>query len=250
LTPPDDRVFACSCGVEIPAADLESLVLPVLGHFGTAHSELGITEVSVRNYLEAEDRLTGPTERLEWIGSIEIRAVGLDTLEETLSFFDTEAYAGNPAWASCYCMYFHVGGQSDDAWGNRTWSQNRSEQAALIASGETTGVLAYVDGRLAGWCNATARARFPGFATGHDDEGVGSIVCFAIAPPYRGHGVAGHLLDGAVSFLRSSGFTRIEGYPVAEPPAWERVFRGSLALFLDKGFEVVSEDPLVVALQG
>jgi GNAT superfamily N-acetyltransferase len=105
-----------------------------------------------------------------------------------------------------------------------------------------------VDGKLAGWCNATARSRFPGFATGSGDDKVGSVVCFAIAPPYRGHGVASHLLDGAISRLWSMGFIRIEGYPVAEAPDWERAFRGSLGLFLSKGFDVVSEGPLVVAM--
>jgi GNAT superfamily N-acetyltransferase len=243
------RTFSCSCGVDVTAADLDDLVLPVRRHFDEIHPELGITEVSVLNYLEAEDRLIGPTVRLEEIGAIEIRAIGPETLDDILAFFDTEAYAGNPAWASCYCMYFHVGGQSDDTWGNRTWSQNRSEQADRIAAGETTGVLAYVDGKLAGWCNATARSEFPGFATGYGDEAVGSIVCFTISPAYRDHGVAGHLLDGAISYLWSSGFNRIEGYPVAEPQARERAFPGSLALFQSKGFEVVSEDPLVVALQ-
>jgi len=243
------RAFACSCGVEISAVDLESLLAPVHGHFDDAHPELGITEVSVRNYLEAEDRLTGPTERLDAIGSIEIRAIGPETLDDILAFFDTEAFVGNPAWASCYCMFFPAGGRSSDDWGDRTWSQNRSDQAARIETGETTGVLAYVDGHLAGWCNATARSKFPGLATGYGDEGVGSIVCFTISPAYRDHGVAGHLLDGAISYLWSSGFNRIEGYPVAEPQARERAFPGSLALFLSKGFEVVSEDPLVVALQ-
>lgn len=242
------RVFACSCGVETAAADVDDLVPLVKVHFDAVHPELGLTEPSIRNYLEAEDRLTGPAERLGKIGSIEIRAVGPDTVEDVLAFFDSEATVGNPAWAGCYCMFFLIGGHSDGVWGERTWQENRADQSARITSGETTGVLAYVDGKLAGWCNATARARFPGFATGSGDETVGSIVCFAIAPPYRDHGVASHLLDGAVSSLWSMGFTRIEGYPVAEPSDRERAFPGSLALFLSKGFEVASEDPPVVTL--
>lgn len=243
------RVFACSCGVETEERDLDMLVLPVLGHFDTVHPELGITASSVRNYLEAEDRMTGSKERLDTIGNVEIRAVGPDTLEDILSFFDTEVFVDNPAWASCYCMFYPVGDPPGDIWGNRTWQQNRADQAARIASGETTGVVAFVDGRLAGWCHAAARARFPGLVKGEADEGVGSIVCFAISPPYRRHGLASRLLDGAVSHLRSSGFSRIEGYPVAEPRSRERAYHGSPALFLSKGFKVVSEDPLVVALK-
>ena len=243
------RVFVCDCGVETEAAGLDELVLPIKEHFDSAHPEYELTEPAIRNYLEAEDRLTGPAERLDRIGGIEIRAVGLDTLDDILAFFDSEAMVGNPAWAGCYCMFFPLGGGSDETWGYRTWQENRAEQSTRIMSGKTTGVLAYVDGKIAGWCNATTRAEFPSLATGSGDESVGSVVCFAIAPPYRDHGVAGHLLDGAISYLWSSGFTRIEGYPVAEPTVRERAFPGSLALFLSKGFEVVSEDPLVVALQ-
>jgi GNAT superfamily N-acetyltransferase len=244
------RVFECGCGAIVSGADIDDLVSPVTAHFDEAHSELGITQIAVRNYLEAEDRLIGPTERPESIGSTEIRAVGPDTLDDILAFFDTEAYAGNPAWGSCYCMFFPVGGrEAEDIWGNRTAAQNRTDQAARIEAGSTTGVLAYVDGKLAGFCNATVRSQFPGFATGNGDESVGSIVCFTISPPYREHGVAGHLLDGAVAYLRSNGFTRIEGYPVADSPDRERAFRGSVELFHSRGFAVVSEDPLVVALQ-
>ncbi|MDP9494905.1 MAG: GNAT family N-acetyltransferase [Actinomycetota bacterium] len=243
------RLFSCDCGVETEAAGLDDLVPLVKEHFDLAHAELELTEPSIRNYLEAEDRLTGPADRLDAIGSIEIRAIGPETLDDILAFFDSEAMVGNPAWAGCYCMFFPLGGGSDEAWGYRTWQENRAEQSTRILFGQTTGVVAYVDDKLAGWCNATARAQFPGFATSSGDESVGSVVCFAIAPPYRDHGVAAHLLDGAISYLWSSGFTRIEGYPVAEPQMRERAFPGSLALFLSKGFEVVSEDPLVVALQ-
>ena len=244
------RVFECGCGAIVSGADIDSLVSPVTAHFEETHPELGITKIAVRNYLEAEDRLVGPTERLESIGSIEIRAIGPETLDDILAFFDTEAYAGNPAWGSCYCMFFPVGGhEAEDIWGNRTASENRRGQAARIEAGSTTGVLAYVDGKLAGFCNATARSEFPGFATGNDDQHVGSIVCFTISPPYREHGVAAHLLDGAISYLFSSGFTRIEGYPLAESPDRQRAFRGSLDLFRSRGFEVVTDDPLVVAFQ-
>jgi GNAT superfamily N-acetyltransferase len=244
------RVFECGCGVAVSGTDIDDLAPQVAAHFDDVHAEMGITPIAVRNYLEAEDRLIGPTERLDSIGSIEIKAIGPDTLNDILAFFDTEAYAGNPAWGSCYCMFFPVGGrEAEDIWGSRTASQNRSDQAARIEAGSTTGVLAYVDGKLAGFCNATARSQFPGFATGNGDQHVGSIVCFTISPPYREHGVAAHLLDGAISYLFSAGFTRIEGYPLAESPDRQRAFRGSLDQFRSGGFEVVTEDPLVVALQ-
>jgi len=96
-----------------------------------------------------------------------------------------------------------------------------------------------------GWCNATPRSELPGLATG-DDGGVVSIVCFIIAPPYRGRGVASRLLDGVVSHFTDIGFRRLEAYPVREARDEARAFHGTLDLFSRFGFEVTSGEPLVV----
>ena len=106
-------------------------------------------------------------------------------------------------------------------------------------------MVAYVDGRLAGWCHAGARSGFPGLATG-DDEGVASVVCFAIAPPYRGLGLASLLLKAATDQLEQQGFTRIEAYPVMNAEHSDRAFPGPVELYLGHGFDLVSEDPPLV----
>jgi GNAT superfamily N-acetyltransferase len=118
---------------------------------------------------------------------------------------------------------------------------------ARIRNGKTTGTLAYVDGRMVGWCNATARGELPGLADGADDR-VASVVCFAIAPPYRGHGIATRLLESVVAEFGDLGFARLEGYPVRDPADERAAFHGSLDLFLRVGFALVSDDPLVVGM--
>jgi hypothetical protein len=160
------RTMTCVCEKVLSAEDTESLIAPVKAHFDEAHADLGISEPSVRNYLEGEDRMTGPIERLERVGEIEIRPVGPEAAEDIARFFDLEVYAGNPAWSSCYCMYFFRGGAANEAWGDVPWQQNRADILDRITEGSATGALAYVDGKLAGWCNATARVEFPGSATG------------------------------------------------------------------------------------
>jgi GNAT superfamily N-acetyltransferase len=97
-----------------------------------------------------------------------------------------------------------------------------------------------------GWCNATARAEFPSVATG-DDEGVASVVCFVVSPPYRGHRVATDLLDGVVRTFSDMGFRQLEGYPVRDATDQRRAFHGTVDLFSRAGFEVVSEEPLVMS---
>jgi GNAT superfamily N-acetyltransferase len=236
------RVFDCGCGAQILGEGIDDLAPLVLGHFDVEHAELGLTLPAVRNYLEAEDRMTGSSERLESIGAIEVRPIGPETLEDILLFFDHEAMVGRPEWAGCYCMFFAVG----DGWADRTWQENREGQRQRILDGKTTGVVAYVDGHLAGWLNATARSDLLPLATG-DDEGVATIACFAISPPYRGHGLADVLLEGAVQHLKDLGFTRIEAYP-AGPDAGDRAFPGPLSLYLEHGFVEEPGDRTVVSL--
>ncbi len=239
------RVYECGCGTAVTGSDIDDLVPFVLEHYDQEHPELELTLPAVRNYLEAEDRLTGLSEPLESLGEVEIQPVAPAIVDDILAFFDHDAMVGRPEWASCYCMYFLLGGRSNPEWGDRTWQENRADQKARIEAGETNGVVAYVDGRLAGWCHAGARSGFPGLATG-DDEGVGSVVCFAIAPPYRGLGLASLLLRAVTDQLEQQGFTRIEAYPVMNAENNDRAFPGPVELYLGHGFDLVSEDPPLV----
>ena len=73
------RTMTCDCEAVISAEDTESLIGPVKAHFDEAHPEFEETLATIRNYLESEDRSTGPTERLATIGEVEILPMGLDS---------------------------------------------------------------------------------------------------------------------------------------------------------------------------
>lgn len=236
--------FKCDCGFEASAESVAALTPTALAHFTEVHPEFGVVEINVSDYLTAQDRLTGSTERLEEIGGIEIREVGDDGLEDIQRFFDAEAFAGNPEWAACYCMFHHIG-QDAPEWRFRGFEENRTDMVDRIRTGSTTGVVAYVDGKLAGWCNATVRSEFPDHVDsgGAPDEQVGSIVCFLVGPPYRGHGVARALLDGACDMLARRGMTVAEGYPRPDAKSAESAYRGTPELFSAAGFELVGDGP-------
>jgi GNAT superfamily N-acetyltransferase len=138
-----------------------------------------------------------------------------------------------------------LGGRQNENWGEEAWQDNRRDQLARIQGGRTTGVLAYADGKVVGWCNATARSEFPSLATG-DDQGVASVVCFVVSPPYRRHGVATALLDNVVSTFGEQGFDRLEAYPVKDATDQRKAFHGTVDLFANSGFKMVSEEPLVM----
>lgn len=234
----------CLCGASFSAGDIDGLVPVMLDHCQQVHPELGLAEVNVRDFLEAEQRLAGAAvERLPVIGSLAIEPVSPNVLPELLDFFDLRAFAGHPAWAGCYCMCHHVAVDADPPWMLRCAADNRSDLAARIAAGATTGVIARVDGEVAGWCNATARSAFPEHRgqTGEADARVGAVVCFVIAPPYRRHGLARRLLEGACTQFRAQGFALAEGYPRRHArPGDAGAYHGPLALFLDSGFREVA----------
>ena len=228
------------CQVTVEAIDRDGLVAKALDHYSSLHPQWGLNQMAIENYLDAEERMTGGTERLPTIGDIEIKAVTRDQIADVLDFFDKDAYAGNPAWAGCYCMFFH----RDDPQlnGANSWRQNRADIEERLQTGETVAYVAYVDGKVAAWCNASPRSAYPTRRKGVDDDKVGVVACFVIAPPYRRHGLARRLLDAAVEGFRSLGMEKVEAHPVLGTDADAPNYHGPLQLYMDAGFKEVSRD--------
>ena len=73
-------------------------------------------------------------------------------------------------------------------------------------------------------------------------QGVGSVACFVIAAPYRGHGVASKLLDAAIERLRARGLRAIEAYPSrGGDDSPQSNYRGPLSMYVQAGFEPYRE---------
>jgi len=89
-----------------------------------------------------------------------------------------------------------------------------------VASGETTGLLAYRAGVPVGWVAVAPRSAYPRILRSPtiapldaDEPGVWSISCFFVGRKHRGEGVADELLDAAIAFAAERGATAVEGYP-------------------------------------
>ena len=205
---------------------------------GVVNDLRGLSNVVDRDVMA---RLT----RLDHVGALVVKELTPDMVNDFLGFFDKDAFADNPGWSSCYCMEKHVAAAD---WSRRTGADNRRDQEARIRSGAARGLLAYVDGRPVGWCNAGPRRsmigqdHLPDLRT-EDPDRVGAIVCFVIASQYRRHGVARQLLDAACDSLARQGFAVAEAYPskLAETDAQE--YRGPLQMYLDAGFETFRDTP-------
>src|SRR5262249_48782994 len=113
-----------------------------------------------------------------------------------------------------------------------------------LRSGSTRGYLAYVDGRPAGWVNASRRADY-GLFKDVDPQGpapasVIGVSCFVIAPPFRRHGVASALLAHVLADAPGRGAAFVEGYPHDNPEAGDAGhFRGTRAMYEARGFQPV-----------
>jgi GNAT superfamily N-acetyltransferase len=254
----------CECGHDVTAVDEAGFGDAFLAHVRRDHTDWPYPDVAVRNYGEALLRLTGPSERLDTIGAVEIvpvvEAGGHDRLDDWTAFFDHDGFVGRPEWAACYCSEPHLlspisgppatvatGAAAPDDGDGRTWQQNRATMQERLRSGGSYGYLAYVDGRPAGWVNASRRGDYALFRLGDlgdgDDQDVVGISCFVIAPPYRRHGLAARLLDRVIEDAHRRGATAIEAYPF-HPTARgndDANFRGARSLYEERGFEAVEE---------
>lgn len=197
-----------------------------------------------RNFAEATVRLTGPTERLDAIGAVSVHPVTEDRVDDWLQFFDHDGFAGNPDWASCYCLEPHVPASEEQP--ERPWREVRASMVERLGTGTTYGYLAYVDGTTAGWVNASPRSTYGLYSLvdpdGPDAATVIGVSCFLVAPPYRRHGISGILLDRVIADAADRGARWIEGYPHHEPEEGDAGhFRGPRHLYESRGFEPIEQ---------
>jgi ribosomal protein S18 acetylase RimI-like enzyme len=145
-------------------------------------------------------------------------------------------HRNTPAYG-CWCMY----------WRDRSVAHGEPKKrrmASLVRSGREPGLLAYDDGVPVGWIAIAPREEFaallrsPQYRPRDEDEGVWSVVCFAIDRYARRRGLAGELLDAAVAHAFAHGASAVEGYPHVSDPC---DYMGAVTLYEDAGFERVRD---------
>ena len=248
------KCFGCTQFLE--ASDVEGAIEAFVAH-GRAQHQWSYPQQAIRNYArnyaEATERLSDATERRPTIGDIVVETATADRVDDWLQLFDCSGFAGNPDWASCYCLEPHVPATPERP--ERPWRETRAMVAERLRCGSTFGYLAYVDDRPAGWVNASLRSDYglyrlvdPG---GPEPPSVIGVSCFVIAPPFRRHGIAAALLDRVIADASARGASWIEGYPHNAPDASDAGhFRGPRSMYDARGFVpiAVREHDTVVRL--
>src|SRR3954468_24423729 len=140
----------------------------------------------------------------------------IEVLPAVGRFDDFALVAGvqKPGAGGCWCMSYRD---------SRLNNLERPLYMADECSREPgPGVLAYVDGEVAGWCSVAPRSSYRRLMNSRtipfvDDRDAWSIVCFVVRPRFRRQGLMHELLAGAVEHAAASGAQVVEGYPVAVP---------------------------------
>ena len=110
------------------------------------------------------------------------------------------------------------------------------------------GLLAYVDGEVAGWCGLGPHGSFGRLLRSRtvpqpQDPETWSAVCFVIRATHRRQGLAERLLGGAVELAEEHGAPAIEGYPVdndGRRMSSSFAYVGTRAMFERQGFTLVA----------
>ena len=173
-----------------------------------------------------------------------------------LDFFDNRAFTDNNPNGPCYCTSPNQDEESIKQmvsefkdFGIKQTLRKYAEE--MLKMNMIHGYLAY-DGDLSvGWCNAADIDSYAGFVPDFARENVCgktiSIVCFEIAPEYRGKGIASAFIEKVCQDARLKGFVAVEGYAKLSDKQNEFDYQGPVHLYQKAGFiEVMRKDGQVV----
>lgn len=179
--------------------------------------------------------------------NIVIKPLAPELSADYFDFFENRAFTDDSPYR-CYCQVYQMTkGQYQAAYDNAEARQDpgrasREVAERQIANGVLRGYLAYVDGKSIGWCNANDRANYPAepvydvpfHAPAENREK--AVVCFEIAPEYRGKGVATALLNRVTDDAKIEGYLAVVGFPVVRSERYEWDSQGPIRLYEKAGF--------------
>src|SRR5262245_35624391 len=139
----------------------------------------------------------------------------------------------------CWCMAFHAEGLRTPP------VQDRSEKEPRVREGRAHAALVYDGPPCVGWCQFGPTDELPrikhqrAYLEGLEALPDWRITCFFVDRKYRGGGVAGAALEGALGEIARLGGGTVEGYP--EDTAGRKVSgaflnNGTVSMFERQGF--------------
>ena len=185
--------------------------------------------------------------------NITIKPLTPELADDYFDFFENRAFTDDSPYR-CYCQVFQMTKmQYHEAYDNPEAEQNpgpasRKVAERQISDGVLRGYLAYADGKSIGWCNANDRANYPDEPFFEDvlfhapaELKEKAVVCFEIAPEYRGKNVATALLDRVIADAKADGYVAVVSFPKVRAERYEWDYLGPVRLYENAGFQKESE---------
>lgn len=188
--------------------------------------------------------------------NITIKPLTSDLNEDYLDFFDKRAFTDDNPNGPCYC----TSPNQDEKTIKRMVKEFkkhgvkqtlRKYAVEMLNKNQIQGYLAF-DGDLSiGWCNAADIESYSGFVPELAKENTCgktiSIVCFEIAPEYRGMGIASLFIERVCNDAKEKGYVAVEGYVKLSENRDNFDFCGPMQLYKKAGFvKVASRDGRVI----
>lgn len=157
---------------------------------------------------------------------IKIQELKPDMALKYIDFFDNRAFSDGNINKGCYCVWHHWTEKHEYERSQLPIKKRplckRDYAVELIKHNKLHGFVACDDNDIIGFCNADLKDNYFRFSKENNHESwigidinekVLSIVCFTVAPNYRGKGIAKRMLEYACEYAKKNGYDYIESYP-------------------------------------
>ena len=183
--------------------------------------------------------------------NITIKRLTPELNKDYLDFFDNRAFTDDNPNGPCYCTSPNQDEEEikqmvGEFKSNGVKETLRKYATEMLDKNLIQGYLAY-DGELAvGWCNAADIDSYTGFVPNFARENscgkTMSIVCFEIAPQYRGMGIASAFIERICIDAKANGYMAVEGYSRIFDVRNDYDYQGPVQLYQKAGFTEVARE--------
>lgn len=185
------------------------------------------------------------------MNTITIKPLTAELNADYLDFFDNRAFTDNNPNGPCYC----TSPNQDEENIKQMVSEFkqfgvketvRKYAVRMLNENKIHGYLAFDGETSIGWCNAADMESYvgfvPEFARKNSCGKTISIVCFEIAPNYRGKGIASAFIERVCKDAKQNGYIAVEGYAMISDQRNEFDYQGPVHLYQKAGFEEVMRE--------
>lgn len=176
-----------------------------------------------------------------------------------IDFFDKRAFSDGNVNKGCYCVWHHWTEKEEYKRSQLPVEERafckRNYAMKLIEHDKLHGFVAYNNEKVIGFCNADLKDTYFRFSKENNpsswigienDDKVLAIVCFTIAPNYRGKGIAKKMLNYACEFAKKNGYDYIESYP-SDGEFNPNNCCGNRSMYETQGFEIINRKNGILA---